>query len=466
MSEDITFDKEKLQTLIEAYKKKFQEDWPGEGYKWEAVRHFREHWDIDAKKFDGNFAEMFKEATSKTNNLLSSFKKNPKYMIEKQFGILYPDETQNMFRMLSDHTHSLEQRINEFKSQSKELLKRYKGDDPANATLEDYQDENTISIYLWLMDPEQYYIYKYSALTTFCGLIGCSRMPKHGRGTENVVFCKELLDQVRDLLRADDGYRSMLAELAGGNDMQWNTAVVDLVYFAYKYYGKAWLLAWNRDMWPWNDFAERCKDTKAGKTFVERWSCRNRKPRIGEEVFLIKVGGQTKGLIGHGTVKREPYEKEHYVPAMAAVGKKARYIDVEFDRLIDYEQEPCISQKELEEKCGAQDWSPQGSGIEIKQEVLPVLRALWEEATDHPDDGGGSGKIEREMVRYSRNMILYGPPGTGKTYHSIIYAVAICDGKDIDDVKKEEYGDVLVRYRELKKSRTHRLHNLPSILRL
>ena len=33
-----------------------------------------------------NFAEMFKEATSKTLNLLSAYNYQPKYMIEKQFG--------------------------------------------------------------------------------------------------------------------------------------------------------------------------------------------------------------------------------------------------------------------------------------------------------------------------------------------------------------------------------------------
>ena len=34
------------------------------------------------------------------------------------------------------------------------------------------------------------------------------------------------------------------------------------------------------------------------------------------------------------------------------------------------------------------------------------------------------------------NTILYGPPGTGKTYHSAIYAVAICDGESIEEVEK------------------------------
>ncbi len=54
------------------------------------------------------------------------------------------------------------------------------------------------------------------------------------------------------------------------------------------------------------------------------------------------------------------------------------------------------------------------------------------------------------VVQFEHNMILYGPPGTGKTYNSVTYAVAICDGKSIEEVGAEPYKDILNRYRELK----------------
>lgn len=54
-------------------------------------------------------------------------------------------------------------------------------------------------------------------------------------------------------------------------------------------------------------------------------------------------------------------------------------------------------------------------------------------------DGGGStdregGDVALEGVTYPKNMILYGPPGTGKTYRTRAYAVAICDGRRVEDV--------------------------------
>ena len=53
-----------------------------------------------------------------------------------------------------------------------------------------------------------------------------------------------------------------------------------------------------------------------------------------------------------------------------------------------------------------------------------------------------------KMIEFDKNLILYGPPGTGKTYNTAIYAVAICDGRSIDELT--DYDAVMVRYNELK----------------
>ena len=56
---------------------------------------------------------------------------------------------------------------------------------------------------------------------------------------------------------------------------------------------------------------------------------------------------------------------------------------------------------------------------------------------------------EKGMSMSDHNLILYGPPGTGKTYNSVIRAVAICEEKQIKELEKEVYKDVLKRYNEL-----------------
>lgn len=61
-------DVEKLKPVLEGYKAYFPVHWNDEMYKWEAVKYFQDHWDIEAE----NFGDMFKQATDKTFNLLAS----------------------------------------------------------------------------------------------------------------------------------------------------------------------------------------------------------------------------------------------------------------------------------------------------------------------------------------------------------------------------------------------------------
>ena len=144
---------------------------------------------------------------------------------------------------------------------------------------------------------------------------------------------------------------------------------------------RAWLLTWNRKNWSWDGYETFCAYTNEGHEFTDSWACVSSKPQIGDEVFLLKLGEEPRGIVGHGTVVRKQYEKEHYDPEKAKLGIRQKAIDVEFDRLLDYNYEKIVSQADLAEKCSAQHWSPQGSGIEIKPEVVPALKELWESVT-------------------------------------------------------------------------------------
>lgn len=62
---------------------------------------------------------------------------------------------------------------------------------------------------------------------------------------------------------------------------------------------------------------------------------------------------------------------------------------------------------------------------------------------------GKSNMINKQKSK-DLNMILYGPPGTGKTYNSVIYAVAICEEKSVQEIANEAYKDIKVRYDKLK----------------
>lgn len=54
--------------------------------------------------------------------------------------------------------------------------------------------------------------------------------------------------------------------------------------------------------------------------------------------------------------------------------------------------------------------------------------------------------VEGGRIVHPKNVILQGAPGTGKTYHTVLYAVAIIEGKTIDEILKDGYPEVKRRY--------------------
>lgn len=78
----------------------------------------------------------------------------------------------------------------------------------------------------------------------------------------------------------------------------------------------------------------------------------------------------------------------------------------------------------------------------IREPLMEAIKML--------EERGVFQEMKELDKEFDKNLILYGPPGTGKTYNSVIYAVAICDGKPVDELT--DYAAVMSRYNELKKA--------------
>ena len=143
---------ENLKKIVNSYKSNLNTHLPHEMYKFEAVKHFKNNWNINSS----NFTEMLKNSLSKARNLLDSQMYYPLGMIigmsEKE-----PETVKNMFSELFNEEISLEKRYVDFVEKSSELLKKYW--EPGK---NHYQDAHTISVYLNFMYPEKYCIYKSS----------------------------------------------------------------------------------------------------------------------------------------------------------------------------------------------------------------------------------------------------------------------------------------------------------------
>ena len=67
----------KLKNAIKQYELIFKGRWNDEKFKWEAIKNFKEKWDINAE----NFGQMFYAATENTYGLLASMNNFPRKMI-------------------------------------------------------------------------------------------------------------------------------------------------------------------------------------------------------------------------------------------------------------------------------------------------------------------------------------------------------------------------------------------------
>lgn len=113
--------------------------------------------------------------------------------------------------------------------------------------------------------------------------------------------------------------------------------------------------------------------------------------------------------------------------------------------------QPCIYVDRKDDKTGVDKTNEQYEKeiSDAIKNIIPYYKYVISNFEEYSSSKTVQHEEETPEVKYDKNMILYGPPGTGKTYSAAIYAVAICDNKDINDVKVMNYDDVMDRYREL-----------------
>ncbi len=223
---------EKLKPILSGYKEYFPTHWEDEKYKWEAVKHFQDHWDIDAE----NFGEMFKKATEKTSNLLASGYVYPRRMI-LFFAEADDEAVRNMFRGLYDESVALATRVHAFHGTAEDLRVKYDDGSRQNH----YQSTNAISTYLWLRYPDKYYIYKYELFRAAAVELSSDYKPKRNGSVDNVIGGFRMYDEICEAVASDSSIKEMVQKAIDASpscykDPEFKTATIDIGFYLARFY--------------------------------------------------------------------------------------------------------------------------------------------------------------------------------------------------------------------------------------
>lgn len=226
------FDRKCFEDALAVYKKDFTAfQWKNEEYKWVAVKHFQNHWDINAE----DFASMLKESLAKTYNLLSSQNNFPASMIE-EFATAAPEEVRGMFLALYDESKDVYERIAAFKNQSAIELEKY-----GNGAAQHYQTENAVSTYLWLRYPDKYYIFKFGEVKRAAAELKSNYQFKKGAYTENLRNFFQFYNELCDALSRDTElinlFESQLTDSCYP-DLAHKTLTIDFGFYISRYYSQ------------------------------------------------------------------------------------------------------------------------------------------------------------------------------------------------------------------------------------
>ncbi len=240
----------------------------------------------------------------------------------------------------------------------------------------------------------------------------------------------------------------------------------------------AWLLTYNPTKWEWNHYDEAVSITKTGAGCYINWNCANQNAKIGDRVFIVKLGENSspKGIFATGYIISGFFEDDNFDLSKS---NRIKYVSILLTTILDYKTDKIITIDELNTIFPQQVWSPQGAGIAIKPEIVHPFMKLWNDRIfelSQPDSCMDTLPLAecryskedflkevflpeseydklRSLLLRKKNIILQGASGIGKTFSAKRLAYSIIGEKNDSRIcmvqfhQSYSYEDFIIGYR-------------------
>ena len=426
---------EKIKELIQHYVTFLLEDPSNkyEVYKWQAIKHFQQHWNIEAS----NFYEMFKEAFRKRGNLVYQ----NSFSFLDALGKYFPEQLRSLCLIVygADDFYIKLDKAKTFVENNIGKLRKKLDKENFNHQF----DERTLSFLLTMQNPNEETFYKSTLYIQLCKYLGITSQ-KEGKYKHYIALLFQIIPFLNDpklnslkvkFVPQGEDIPLLLAQDIVYQNMNKNT----------KHY---WLYSPGEQAIMWDEFYDEGimaigwdeledlenytdrksilealidnygggEDQRNNVSAIDDFCNGENKINIGDMV-IVKKG--TKTLLGYGCVTSDYYYDENREEFLHCR-------EVEWLKKGEWNLDFTLPRKTLTDVTS---YDSDIEGIKFAQYLLNIMN---ENIQTQEND------LITKLLKYKSQIILQGPPGTGKTREAKSIAKALLGLGENDSLEGNE----------------------------
>ena len=426
----------RIKEVIDLYKADFTDIDRGERFKWIAVKHFQDNWDVDIAAAD--FADMLERSFAKHVNLLDSGVARPLGLMVF-FARREPETVRSLYKALFDESQALESRISNFTDGVGIFVDKMKQEDEGWKST--FQDQHAVSVYLTFRHPENYYIYKYSILKAVAPAFGIEQ--EADRLTTYTLMC----DAIREAAVADEELIAMSHARLGDDcyqDANNRMLAMDIAYYA---------LRLQKEKEEARKLAAKPAVVQDFKKWLEAPTRKNGKPYDYKtvKVYLNQVEGEAQKLVPpySGEINLFYYDTiESYAPQFdtitGIIAKGNITVNGAYPKVLQLYKE-FLEERKTPPLNTAAVPTPASGLPEVAYSREKFLEEVFLTADNYDS-------LINQLIR-KKNLILQGAPGVGKTFAAMRLAYSLIGEKNSERIclvqfhQNYGYEDFVMGYR-------------------